>query len=154
MLSKKIFYRALILLFALNNLELYADTMDHYMGIVNNIPKMEIKADGQAQIWAKSARNVLLLTCESVAESLKIANDTASRQNMPLFCMPANSILDGTMLHDLVQQTYRDISSQESDKAKMTVSEVALIGLTKSYPCTKPQVQPEVRMQSATRMGY
>lgn len=152
MLSKNRFYTIGFLLFALNNLELYADTMDHYMGIVNNIPKMEIKADGQAQIWAKSARNVLLLTCESVAESLKIANDMASRQNTPLFCMPANTALDGTMLHNLVQQTYRDISSQESDKSKMTVSEVALIGLTKSYPCTKPQIQPEVRMQSANRM--
>ncbi len=152
--SKKLSYSTCLLLFVLNSmLALYADTMDHYMGIVNNIPKMEIKADGQAQIWAKSARNVLVLTCESVAESLKIANDTASRQNMPLFCMPATTILDGPMLHDLVQQTYRDISSQESDKSKMTVSEVALIGLTKAYPCSKQLQQSDIRMQSAKRLS-
>lgn len=134
----------------------YADTMDHYMGIVNNIPKMEIKADGQAQIWAKSARNVLLLTCESVAESLTIANTAASRQNAPLFCLPPTVFLDGGMLHNLVQQTYRDLSSQESDKAKMTVSEVALYALTKNYPCTTPQAavrKPKIRILSARKAG-
>ena len=57
------------------------------------------------------------------------------------------------MLHDLVQQTYRDISSQESDKSKMTVSEVALIGLTKAYPCTKKLQQSDIRMQSAKRLS-
>ncbi len=119
----------------------YADTMDHYMGIVNNIPKMEIRADGQAQIWAKSARNVLLLTCESVAESLALANTIADRNGTPLFCLPRTLTLDGGMLHNLIQQTYRDISSQESDKSKMTVSEVALLGLSKTYPCSAAKTQ-------------
>lgn len=133
----------------------YADTMDHYMGIVNNIPKMEIKADSQAQVWAKSARNVLLLTCESVAESLAIANTMASSHNAPLFCLPPTVFLNGSMLHDLVQQTYRELTSQESDKSKMTVSEVALYGLTKNYPCTSaPQAivkQPRIRILSARK---
>ena len=119
-----------------------ADTMDHYLGIVNNIPKMEIKADGQAQIWARSARNVLLLTCESVAETLVVANVAAAHQGVPLFCLPGTVILDGSLVHDIVQQTYRDISSQENDKSKMTVSQVALLGLIKSYPCTPAKVEP------------
>ena len=153
-LSKKLRWCCLYLLSTVTIVQkVHADTMDHYMNIVDKIPKMEIKADGQAQIWAKSARNVLILTCESVAESLKIANDTASRESTPLFCMPASIILDGAMLHELVQQTYREISSQESDKSKMTVSEVALLGLTKTYPCAKTQQQLEIRMQSANRKG-
>lgn len=129
----------------------YADTMDHYMGIVNNIPKMEIKADGQAQIWAKSARNVVLLTCESVAESLTIANIAASRKNAPLFCLPPNVVLTGETLQNLLQQTYSEISSQEGDKSKMTVSEVALLAVSKTYPCTQTQTQanlPLIRIQS------
>ncbi len=133
----------------------HSDTMNHYMDIVNNIPKMEIKADGQAQIWAKSARNVLILTCESVAESLVIANTVASQQGQPLFCLPGTVQLDGGMLHDLVQQTYREISSQESDKAKMTVSQVALLGLTKTYPCaaTKPQRRPGIYIKNMQRVN-
>ncbi|MCR9192200.1 MAG: phosphatase [Gammaproteobacteria bacterium] len=116
-----------------------ADTMDHYMSIVNNIPKMEIKADGQAQSWAKSARNVLVLTCESVAESLAIANTAATEQGKPLYCLPATVTLDSSLLHNLIQQTYQEIASQESGKSKMTVSQVALLGLIKAYPCEPPK---------------
>lgn len=136
MSSNKFSKQTYLLLIGLSAwLSSHADTMDHYMGIVNNIPKMEIKADGQAQIWAKSARNVVLLTCESVAESLVIANASASQQGHPLFCLPATVSLDSDMLHTLVQQTYNDLSTMGTDKAKLTVSEVALIGLRKNYPC-------------------
>ena len=153
-LSKKLSYGAYLLLFVLNTgVKVSADTMDHYMGIVNKIPKMEIKADGQAQIWAKSARNVLILTCESVAESLKIANEAASKQDRPFFCLPATTNLDGAMLHELVQQTYREISSQASDKSKMTISEVALVGLKKTYPCSAKNQQSNIRMQTVQRIN-
>ena len=150
MLSDRFSKIVSLLLLALNSwVPAHADTMDHYMGIVNKIPKMEIKADEQAQVWAKSARNVLLLTCESIAESLAIANDAASQQNKPLFCLPATVTLNGNMLHDLVQKTYHDISNQGDDKSDMTVSEVALLGLTKTYPCASTIQQPtDIRMQS------
>ncbi|HVT62516.1 MAG TPA: phosphatase [Legionellaceae bacterium] len=134
----------------------YADTMNHYMDIVNNIPKMEIKADGQAQIWARSARNVLLLTCESVAESLVIANKTAAQNGQPLFCLPPNVHLDGSLLHNLIQQTYREITSQESDKSQMTVSQVALIGLSQHYPCPttiKPRARTNIYIKSMKRVN-
>lgn len=127
-------------------LPVQADTMEHYMKIVSNIPKMEVKADNQAQIWAKSARNVLVLTCESVAESLMIANNEASRKGASLFCLPGTVTLNSTMLHDLIQQTYRGISSQESDKEKMTVSQVALLGLVQNYPCA-PVKKTKIRIQ-------
>ena len=54
-----------------------ADTIDHYMNISNNIPSMEMKADPQAQTWARSARNILVITNESIAETLLEANQQA-----------------------------------------------------------------------------
>ncbi|MDA9272172.1 phosphatase [bacterium] len=127
--------QSILVLLCLSLATAYADTIDHYVNIANNIPKMEMKADPQAQAWARSARNVLILTSESVAESLTLANETATHQGSPLFCLPQGITLNGRMLNDLIQQTYRDISSQESDKNKMTVSQVALIGISKQYPC-------------------
>lgn len=119
-----------------------ADTIDHYMNIVNGLPKMEMKADPQAQAWARAARNVIALTGENIAETLLIANDIAKQDGKALFCLPAEMQLSTTILNQLIQQTYRDISSQESDKGKMTVSQVALMGLTKQYPCnTGPLMQ-------------
>jgi hypothetical protein len=124
-----------------------ADTMDHYMRIASDIPKMEVKADGQAQVWAKSARNILVLTCESIAESLGIANQVAAKQGDPLFCLPNSVAMNGEMLHDLIQQTYREMSSRESDKSKMTVSQVALLGLAKTYPCAPKNKSQTLRIK-------
>ena len=116
----------------------YADTIDHFMNIANNIPQMETKADSQSQTWARSARTVLVLTSESIAETLTLANETAKQQGSPLFCLPPSVQLNGSTLSELIQQTYKEISSQQSDKDKMTVSQVALMGLKKQYPC-QPQ---------------
>jgi hypothetical protein len=113
----------------------FADTIDHFMNIANNIPQMEMKADPQSQSWARSARTVLILTSESIAETLLLANETASQQGAALFCVPNGTQLTGTNLNELIQQTYREISSQQSDKNSMTVSQVALLGLKKQYPC-------------------
>ena len=120
----------------------HADTMDHYMRIASDIPKMEVKADGQAQAWAKSARNILVLASESIAESLTVANQVAEQHGAPLFCLPNSVAMNGEMLHDLIQQTYRDLSSQDRDKSKLTVSQVALLGLAKTYPCA-PKNRPQ-----------
>jgi hypothetical protein len=112
-----------------------ADTIDNYMNISSNIPQMELKADQQAQTWARSARNVLLITSESIAETLVQANELAKNQGSPLFCLPQDSPLDAEMLNSIIVQTYKDISSQQSDKDKMTVSQVAWLGVQKKYPC-------------------
>nr|WP_242602247.1 phosphatase [Legionella nagasakiensis] len=111
------------------------------MNIVNNIPKMEMRADPQSQAWARSARNILTLTCESIAETLTLANDSAKSQGAPLFCLPAGVQLKAATLDSLIQQTYREISSQQSDKNKMSVSQVALIGVSKQYPCQPKNTQ-------------
>ncbi len=117
----------------------HADTIDNFMNIANNIPQMEMKADPQAQAWARSARNILVLTSESVSESLLLANESAKEQGKAFFCLPPSVQLNASMVNDLIQQTYREISSQQSDKDKMTVSQVALLGLRKQYPCSPQQ---------------
>ncbi|WED43335.1 phosphatase [Legionella cardiaca] len=128
--------RALIFLFfLLCTLNTQADTMDHYMNISNSIPQMEMKADPQAQAWARSARNVLIITNESIAETLLQANELAKSQGKPLFCLPQGTNLNAIILNGIILETYRDISSQQSDKDKMTVSQVAWLGVTKKYPC-------------------
>ena len=125
----------IIFLFLLISASTYADTIDHFMNIANNIPQMEMKADPQSQAWARSARTVLVLTSESIAETLMLAHDTAKQLGSPLFCLPIGVQLSAASLSDLIQQTYRDISSLQSDKDKMTVSQVALLGIKKQYPC-------------------
>ena len=114
---------------------LHADTINNYMSIANNIPQMEIKADPQAQAWARSAHHVLTITCESIAETMIQANETAKSQGKPIFCLPAGTQLNSVTLNDLIQQTYKEISSQQSDKDKMTVSQIAWLGVSKRYPC-------------------
>lgn len=119
----------------------HADTMDHYMNIANNIPQMEMKADPQSQAWARSARNVLLLTSDSIAETLALANESASARGEPLFCLPPGTKLSPEQLNDIIQDTYRTLPGVPAEKDKMTVSQMALAGLTKKYPCTKQQNQ-------------
>ncbi|MFC3909082.1 phosphatase [Legionella dresdenensis] len=114
-----------------------ADTINNYMNIANNIPKMEMKADAQSQAWARSARNVLGVTDETIAETLLQANETAKAQGHPLFCLPGGMQLNGVTLNNIIQETYNQISSQQSDKNKMTVSQIAWLGVTKKYPCHK-----------------
>lgn len=113
----------------------HADTINHYINIANNIPQMEMKADQQSQAWARSARTMLTLTSETVLETLTIFNETAKQNGAPLYCVPNSEKLDATTLNELIQQTYRNISSLQSDKDNMTVSQVALIGLKNKYPC-------------------
>nr|WP_058526850.1 hypothetical protein [Legionella erythra] len=105
------------------------------MNIANNIPQMEMKADPQAQAWARSARNVLTITSETVAETLMQANELAKTQGRPLFCLPNGVSLNAVTLNGIIMQTYNEISSQQSDKDKMTVSQVAWLGVAKAYPC-------------------
>lgn len=115
----------------------HADTINNYMNIANNIPQMEMKADPQAQAWARSARNVLSITSESIAETLLQVNEEATQQGKALFCLPQGVQLNAVIMNGLIQQTYKDMSSQQSDKNNMSVSQVALLAVKKQYPCTQ-----------------
>lgn len=119
-----------------------ADTMDHYMNISNQIPQMEMKADPQAQAWARSARTVMIITNESIAETLVQANELAKSHGAPLFCLPPSVTLNAITMNEIILKTYREISSQQSDKDRMTVSQIAWAGVTKAYPCQNTQTAP------------
>lgn len=114
----------------------YADTIDHYMNIVNNIPLMEMKADAQSQAWARSAHTVLTLTCEGIADTLKIANESAVQNGRALFCIPQNTQVTPELLNNYIQQTYRSLPTPQTEKDKMTVSQIALLAMQQQYPCT------------------
>jgi hypothetical protein len=116
----------------------YTDTIERYMNIVENIPKMEMKADSDAQIWVRSARNILNLTCESIAETLIASNKAATERGKPLFCLSTDKELDPTFLNTLIQKTYTQLSAPKEVKDNMTVSEVALTGLMQQFPCASP----------------
>lgn len=128
---------ALFVLF-LNISSLFADNINRYMNIVRSIPLMEMKADEPSQSWARSARTILTLTSESIAESLILANQTASEAGKPFFCIPTSVNLNGETLNQMIQETYQEISSKASDKDGMTVSQIAMMGLQKHYPCQQP----------------
>lgn len=129
----------------------HGDTINHYINIANNIPQMEMKADPEAQAWARSARNILNLTSESIIESLNLANINASRAGAPLFCPPRQLELTASQMNELIQKTYREISSRQSDKDRMTVSQVALIGLNKQFPChNRLAHMPRIRIRQNT----
>lgn len=127
--------RILLLSFLLISQIVNADSIKSYINIVNNIPQMEIKADPQAQVWARSARNVLTITNESIAETIIKANELARERGKPFFCLPAEVKLDAAKLNDLIRETYQEMASKQSDKGTMTISEVAWIGVLKHYPC-------------------
>lgn len=114
---------------------LQADTINNYMSIAENIPQMEMKADPQAQAWARSARHVLTITSESIAETLLQVNEAAKISGKAIFCLPQGLQLNSLVMNELIQQTYKEISSQQSDKDTMTVSQIAVLGMSKKYPC-------------------
>lgn len=130
--------RLLLIMFSVLCSSVYADTINNYINISNNIPQMEMKADPQAQAWARSARHVLTITCESIAETILQANETATKLGKPIFCLPAGTQLNSEVLNNLIQQTYKELSSQQSDRDKLTVSQIAWMGVSKQYPCQAP----------------
>jgi hypothetical protein len=133
---QKILAQSVLLLgFAITSYKAHADTIGHYINITSNITQMELKADSESQSWARGARNVITLTCESILESLNIANKISSETGKPMYCMPPNTTITSMALDNMIQDTYRNISSQAKDKDQMSVSQVALLGLQKTYPC-------------------
>lgn len=120
----------------------FADTIERFMNIADNIPKMEMKADNDAQVWVRSARNILNLTCEAIAETLIATNKTATEQGKPLFCLNAEGQnLQPAFLNSLIQKTYREMTMPKDAKDNLTVSEVALMGVMQIYPCSQAATQ-------------
>jgi hypothetical protein len=117
---------------------IYADTIDHYINIATSIPKMEMKADSQSQSWARSARNVLNITNETIAETLTQVNQESIRNGKPLFCLSPGKVLNSDVIASILLNTYNSIASQPAEKDKMTISQVAWLGVNKEFPCKNP----------------
>ena len=125
---------AIVLLLLMNTAQ--ADKIINYMNIANNIPKMEMKADSKAQAWARSAHHVLTITDESIAETLLEMNTLASQNGRPIFCLPKEFVLDSKTLDGLIRNTYTELNRLKKVD-QMTVSQIAIKGLVKKYPCKK-----------------
>jgi hypothetical protein len=117
----------------------HADNIVRYMDIAQTIPNREMKADAQSQAWARSARNVLHLTNESIAETLLSANSAAKEQGSPLFCLPSGKTLTAKSLGRLIQAFAAELSPAALEKQPMTVSQVALLSVQQRYPCATPR---------------
>ena len=112
----------------------WSDTIVNYQHIRQSIPKMEIKADEQSQAWARSARHVLTITNESIAETLVALNEQATKQGKPFFCIPKNQQLNADSLSVLIEEASRNINQQQAGN-QMTVSQIALNAVIQKYPC-------------------
>lgn len=113
----------------------WADTINNYMNIVTNIPTMEMKADAESQAWARSAKNVLAITNEGIAETLLEANRVSQTQGRPLFCLPGNTPLNAASMKSLIEKAYQSMPNVQAEKDKLTVSQVAWLAVTHEYPC-------------------
>ncbi len=132
------------LLFFLMTKLSFADTIGQYMTVANNISRMEMKADAEAQAWVRSARNVLLLTSESIWESLNIANENAQHQ---LFCVTKDTSISAESMTDLIKSSYQQLNMPETEKNQLTVAKIALMGLQQKYPCGSANPAPKVTLQ-------
>lgn len=125
--------RKLLLLIILVSANLQADTIDHYMNIAQSISKMEIKANPRAQAWARSARSIMILTCESIAQTMLEMNKTLPQ---PMLCPPDDKIA-AAALDKLIQTTYKKLYAKDKKTASMSVSKIALHAAIAKYPCKK-----------------
>lgn len=119
---------------------LWADSIQSYMKISNNIPQMEIKADAQSQAYARSARQVLTITSESIAETMIEANFIAKEHTgKSLFCLPAGTTLNAKLLDAIIKQSFSDQQSQQQPSSldRESVSKIAWSGVLKKFPCDK-----------------
>jgi hypothetical protein len=123
--------------------QVLADTIGQYMIIADNISRMEMKADSESQAWVRSARNVLLLTSESIWESLSLAN-----QSNTLFCMPQDEAMSAESMTDLIKGCYHHLQMGETEKNRLTVAQVGLMALQEKYPCkAAANSQPQITIQ-------
>ena len=124
--------KCIICLVLLWHTTLFADTLGKYASIARNIPSMELKADAQSQAWARSARSVLGVTDEAIAQSVVAMNLLALKNGTPLICAPPETKIDTAMIHTILA---KHIASMPADDVSRSISEVVVTILTNQYPC-------------------
>lgn len=142
--------RFIFLILVILHQPLYADKIIKFMNVANSIPRMEMKPDANSQAWAKSARNILLLTAESIWESLYSANQANTQAGAALFCVAKQEDMNAEQMTDLIKDTYQHLSMSDDEKNQLSVAQVALIGLQQKYGCnsTGNRSQPFVQVRS------
>ena len=113
----------------------YADTITNYITIVGNIPQMELKPDPQSQAWANSARQIIAATDETIAQTLIVMNAMSTKQGKPIFCIPNQTIITPAIMDDTIKKTYTYLTQSGTNTKEMPLSEVAMLGIIKLYPC-------------------
>jgi hypothetical protein len=111
-----------------------ADTLGKYASIAKSIPTMQLKADPKSQAWARSARSILAVTDEAIAESIDAMNTISKNNGRPLICMPESKPIDSTMVHTLLAEL---ISKMAPDEASKNISAVVVSKLNTSFPCNQ-----------------
>lgn len=129
-----IFFCALLIAISVS-----ADTIDNYASISNHITTMEMKADRDAQTWARSARNVLAITNESIAETLTESNRIATSVGHPIFCLTKDATLDASTIKTLIEKSLKANPGLQNDPARPTISVVATNAVREAFPCKTNQ---------------
>ena len=127
-------YRVLLLVtLLLSSLKIvYADTIGKYAQIAKSIPEMSLKADPQSHAWARSARSILAITDETIAETINVMNQLATKHGTPLLCITQEKPLNAQVVHTVLAQLIQKLTPAQ---AAQSISESLLQQLQISYPC-------------------
>jgi hypothetical protein len=115
-----------------------ADTIGKYAKIAKSIPEMSLKADPQAQAWMRSAKSILAITDETVAQTVVAMNQLAKSQGRPLICLPDSKKIDGDTVHEILASK---IAGDVDENAPETISSIVTQELVKTYPCNRAHKQ-------------
>lgn len=141
----------------------HADTIGKYAKIANSIPQMSLKADPESQAWMRSAKSVLAITDETVAQTVIAMNELAKNQGRPLICPPVDKAIDGETIHRILAEA---IKGAPSENENTTISVVVANSLAKEYPCSGSttarrntpwppglKIQRQIQMQKGRRIA-
>ena len=132
----------------------YADTIGKYAKIAKSIPQMSLKADPQSQAWMRSAKSILAITDETVAQTIMAMNQLAKSQGRPLICLPDGKVIDGDTVHGILASK---IQGDVDENAPDTISNIVTQELVKTYPCNGArkhlaEVWPGIKVQKRIQL--
>ncbi len=111
-----------------------ADSISKYAKVAKSIPEMSLKASPQAQAWMRSAKSILAITDETVAQTIVAMNNEAKKQGHPIICPKENVEINGTVIHELLLNV---IKGGVGDNDSESISSIAIRVLMTAYPCEK-----------------
>lgn len=122
----------------------FADTIGKYAEIAQNIPKMSLKADEQAQAWARSAKSILAVTDETMAQTIQAMNQLAYKHNSPLLCLPQGNEVTPELIHETLEKIIAHLRPEQSTQ---TISNILVQQLQDDFSCqAKANISSKVVM--------